>query len=463
VAGMAFDGLVSGLDTTSLINQLVSAEAAPQTALKTRLSSTQAAATAYRTVNSRMDSLRSAGEALTAANLAAARTATSNSTDVTVSATSKAVTGANVSFSVEQLATTHTVLSAIEWSSATAAVRSPKAGAADPGWPLEVRNAKNEVVGTIPVPAGATLTDAAAAITASGFGLSATVVKLSDDTYRLQVTSSKTGDGSRFQLRGATETTAGSWYSATSTGQDAVLKLGGGVEARSATNTFANLLSGVSVTVSKDDPLATVTVTVASDPQSVAAKVQAFVDAANKALSEIKTQSSSATGSTAVLKGDSTLSSLTGEILNAFSSKVGTYGSPALLGIQLKRDGTVVFDQATFLAALEKEPAKVQGMLSGTPANATTGAAAVEGLAQRVQALATRASDATTGTLTNLAKGRDTLAKDIQNRIADWDTRLQLRRDMLTRQFTAMETALSSLKSQSSWLAGQLSSLPSAS
>src|SRR4051812_33426026 len=166
MAGMAVDGLVSGLDTTSLINQLVSAEAAPQTALKTRLSSTQAAATAYRTVNSRMDSLRSAGEALTAANLAAARTATSNSTDVTVSATSKAVTGANVSFSVEQLATTHTVLSAIEWSSATAAVRSPKAGAADPGWPLEVRNAKNEVVGTIPVPAGATLTDAAAAITA---------------------------------------------------------------------------------------------------------------------------------------------------------------------------------------------------------------------------------------------------------------------------------------------------------
>jgi flagellar hook-associated protein 2 len=32
---------------------------------------------------------------------------------------------------------------------------------------------------------------------------------------------------------------------------------------------------------------------------------------------------------------------------------------------------------------------------------------------------------------------------------------------MLTRQFSAMETALSSLKNQSTWLAGQINSLPS--
>jgi flagellar hook-associated protein 2 len=37
---------------------------------------------------------------------------------------------------------------------------------------------------------------------------------------------------------------------------------------------------------------------------------------------------------------------------------------------------------------------------------------------------------------------------------------LAKRKETLTRQFTAMETALSSLKNQSSWLAGQISSLP---
>jgi flagellar hook-associated protein 2 len=73
--------------------------------------------------------------------------------------------------------------------------------------------------------------------------------------------------------------------------------------------------------------------------------------------------------------------------------------------------------------------------------------------------LARRTTDATTGTLTLLAKGRDALADDLETRIADWDLRLAARKEALTKQFTAMETALGSLRSQSTWLAGQLSSL----
>ena len=73
------------------------------------------------------------------------------------------------------------------------------------------------------------------------------------------------------------------------------------------------------------------------------------------------------------------------------------------------------------------------------------------------------ASDATTGTLVALANGQDSLVKDIQDRIDAWDLRLAKRKETLTRQFTAMETALSSLKNQSTWLAGQINSLPSSS
>jgi flagellar hook-associated protein 2 len=52
------------------------------------------------------------------------------------------------------------------------------------------------------------------------------------------------------------------------------------------------------------------------------------------------------------------------------------------------------------------------------------------------------------------------MVKDIQQRIESWDLRLAKRKEMLTRQFSAMETALSSLKNQSTWLAGQINSLP---
>ena len=48
---MSVDGLVSGMDTTSIISQLMSVEAGPQNALKTKLSATQTNASAYRTVN----------------------------------------------------------------------------------------------------------------------------------------------------------------------------------------------------------------------------------------------------------------------------------------------------------------------------------------------------------------------------------------------------------------------------
>ncbi|MGR7025421.1 flagellar filament capping protein FliD [Geodermatophilus sp. URMC 62] len=134
------------------------------------------------------------------------------------------------------------------------------------------------------------------------------------------------------------------------------------------------------------------------------------------------------------------------------------------LGLQLTRDGKITFNKATFTSTLTSNPELVQRMVSGTPASTApdgTAVPAVAGIADRLLSLAKSATNSTTGTVTMLAKGRDALAKDIQTRIDDWDLRLAARKATLSRQFTAMESALSSLKSQSSWLSGQLSSLSS--
>jgi len=64
MASLSVDGLVSGLDTTSLISQLISAESASQTRLKVQLSTTKAAADAYREVNTKVDAVRTAAAAL---------------------------------------------------------------------------------------------------------------------------------------------------------------------------------------------------------------------------------------------------------------------------------------------------------------------------------------------------------------------------------------------------------------
>jgi flagellar hook-associated protein 2 len=200
----------------------------------------------------------------------------------------------------------------------------------------------------------------------------------------------------------------------------------------------------------------------------VAAKVSALVDAVNATLTQVKSYTSNATGSTAALKGDYSVTSLAGKLLDAVSSAVGSDGSPARVGLQLSKDGKVTFDKAKFITALKDTPDLAVRMVSGTPASngadgvagGTDDVAATTGIAARLLAVSKSASDSTNGSLIALANGQDTLVKDITDRIAAWDLRLAKRKETLTRQFTAMETALSSLKNQSTWLAGQINSLP---
>ena len=460
---MSVDGLVSGMDTTSLITQLIQAEAAPQTALKARLSATQSAASAYRTANTTFLAITAAAEALTSSGVTTARKVSSSNSAVTASATPTAVTGSSLTFSVTALASTQTIVSKTSWAATTTDVRTVQ-----PAWPIEILDSLGASKGTVDVAPGATLAEAVTAINDADLGVRAAILKVGD-SYRLQLTAETGGSAGAFVVKSATEdaVTAGSGFVQTSPGQDATLDLGGGLTASSSSNTFADLLAGVSVTVSKVD-VTPVTLTVSTDTESVTTKVQTLVDAVNAALSEVKRATSNSPGSTATLKGDPSLNTLAGRLLDAVSAAVGPDGSAAKIGLQLSRDGKITFDKSKLTTALKDDPALASRMLNGTPAGlgadgvvgGTDDVAAVTGVVGRLLAVSKAASDATTGSIVALAKGKDSLVKDYQDRIAAWDLRLVKRKEMLTRQFTAMETALSSLKNQSTWLAGQINSLP---
>ncbi len=120
--------------------------------------------------------------------------------------------------------------------------------------------------------------------------------------------------------------------------------------------------------------------------------------------------------------------------------------APSTLGIVLGKDGSFTFDEAKFSAALAADPAKVQKVVSG--------------LAARVAEKATAISDPYEGSLSQKVKGQESLVKDIGSQIENWDRRLEVRRASLQRTYSALEVSLSNLQSQSSWLAGQLATLP---
>lgn len=443
---MSVDGLISGMDTTSLIAKLLQAEAAPQTALKSRLGATQTAASAYRTVNTTFAAIRAAAESMLKADSWTATKASSSSTNVSVSSSATATPG-SLTFKVDRLASAHGVFRTDPaWTSAT----SP-AGFAS----LDVYAADDTTLkGTITVGGSGSLTDAAAAINASTYGLTAAVVKTDTGTYALQITSKKTGADNVFHLRGA------GTFSTSTQGADAKLTIGTSAtySVTSDTNTFASVMPGVTITAGKADLSESVTVNVAADPDAVAGKVQALVAAVNSALTNVKTYTNNSKGSTAALKGDYAVTQLSGQLLDAVSFAIGSDGSPAKVGFELTRDGKIDFDKAKFLTALKDDPTLAQRMVAGTAASPGV---AASGIAGRLLGVAKAASDTATGSLVKLAEGQDLLVDDIKDRIEAWDLRLAKRKEMLTRQFSAMETALSSLKNQSTWLAGQINSLPS--
>jgi flagellar hook-associated protein 2 len=207
---------------------------------------------------------------------------------------------------------------------------------------------------------------------------------------------------------------------------------------------------------------------VSSDPNAVAGTVQKLVDAVNAALTTVKTYTNNSKGSTAALKGDYSVNQMAGQLLDAVSFAIGADGSPAKVGFELTKDGKIAFDKNVFVNALNGDPALAQRMVAGTAAGAgpdgvagNTDDVTASGIAGRLLQVTTRATNSTSGTLVKMAEGQDTLAEDITEKIEAWDLRLAKRKEALTRQFTAMETALSALKNQSTWLAGQINSLPS--
>jgi flagellar hook-associated protein 2 len=84
------------------------------------------------------------------------------------------------------------------------------------------------------------------------------------------------------------------------------------------------------------------------------------------------------------------------------------------------------------------------------------------GLAQRLVQLAAQQTETGTGMLSSAKSGRESAVKGLQNQIDDWDRRLTTYRASLQAQFTAMETTLSALRSQSSFLASYGSSTSTA-
>ena len=303
-----------------------------------------------------------------------------------------------------------------------------------------------------------TLAEVATAINNAGaIGTRAAIVQVAEGEYRLQLNAIETGAASAIDVD-LGQFTGLTGFTTLSTGQDAQIRIEGTnpYTVSSADDTFDDLLPGVDVTLA-GVPADEVVVNVTRDSDTLADRVQALVDAVNEVVSGFKEASAydADENQAAILTGNSTIRRAGDELTAALIGPVAgaALGSVGLTGVSINSDGTFEFDRAVFDQAYEDDPAAVERVYAAPFGSGD------DSVISRVLAEVDDATAFGTGYLRSAEDAENARVEDLDDSIAAWDRRLEIREDVLRATYTRLEAALAQLQSQSTWLAGQINTL----
>ncbi|GIH97972.1 flagellar hook-associated protein 2 [Planobispora siamensis] len=431
-------------------------ERAPQTQLQSKVTTQQKVQTAYQAINTKLASLKSAADDMLKTTSWQIGKASSSSSTVTATTTAGAVPG-SVSFNVTSVAKSQ--VSTAKYASAT-----------DPALAAGVSKVGISIGGAAAVEINVTTNTpqgVAEAINSAGLNVRASVLN-TDQGPVLQLNSTKTGTANGFTITGLAGGAPDDIVPAANATIEVGDPNGSGYTVTSASNAITGVLTGTTINVTKLEN--NVTVTVDADNEAVADKMKAFVDATNAVLSEIGTQTAYTAGAKTKqpLSGNSTVRQISQTMLGQVGTGQSGSGSFSQFGVELDRYGKLTFDREKFLKAYAADPAKVVNAVTAEdPAVQITTApdgtqvpksklTAVMGLAERISIAANNSKT----TITKAIKGSESMVTDLNKRIDAWDLRLENREAALRKQFANLEVSLGKLNQQSTWLAGQISSLP---
>lgn len=446
MTGMQISGL-TGFDSASMVQQLMSVERLAGKRFTDGQRASNTLITALQGLNTQFKSLTDAARALIPDPLLgnssawSSTVATSSDKAVAIASTSSSAKPTSLSFTVDQLATAGSVKS-----DATFATGSTFAS----GFSFDVTShvgGPDQQTKAIAVAAGASLADVVESINASGLGVQANLVQVAPGSYGLQIASSTSGAGTDVSVTSGTPLGT---FTSVSTGQDAKIQLGGagGFALSSPSNTFRDVVPGVTITAQAVSATP-VTVDVKADASAISDKVKAFVEATNTALTAMRDgmKYDPDKRTAGALNGESVVRDLQFKLQSVFSGP--SAGTLAQAGLEIQKDGTLKFDKAKFEAAYAKDPKAVEGAFTDT--------------ATKVSDLGKQTTHTADGFLTVRIQGEQALLKDYTNRLADFNDRMSVREETLSKQFSALESLLSKMQSQGQWLSGQLAALSASS
>jgi flagellar hook-associated protein 2 len=465
-------GMASGLDTDSIISQLMQVESQKTSIITNRQSQVKAHQSDLTAIKTKVDALKSAAAALsdTSTWKATQTTASSDPTHVDVSLLSGAGIGGHT-VSVSKLASS--AQHGYAFTKNAAAGQITLFSGTDP-------NASTAGKVSINVAANATAADVATAINAREDSPVYAAVVNDGTNERLVFSSRKTGASSDFTVDtsglAAGQLSEDAAYTRTGTALNASYTLDDETTPRtSETNVITNAIPGVQLTLKgiTTSPASVNTTAAAIDKDAVTKKVQAFVDAYNAVVTttrgdlnekSVPKATNSADLVAGRLFGDMGLDSMLGQLKNQMTQTVAGLGLTSLadLGITIPKatggassqdakDGKLTFDSSKLKSQLNADWTKVRDLFSG------------KGAAKGISGLISGYVDTQTGSHGILTGRISSDGKQLSNydgQIQKMNDRMQAESERLKAQFAAMESAMAQSQSQQAWLSGQIASLP---
>ena len=452
-----FSGLATGIDTSSIVSQLMALERAPEQILTSQKTKMQSQVDAYNKLSSALTSLQSLMAGMNTADTFAAKTASvADNTVAVATATSAAQTGTHT-LKVTSLAKSQTLVSESSANSGYASdtaqnfgtgtiVIADTTGGKSPV-SVNIDNTNNSLQGI------------AKAINASGANVTASVVNDGSGTpYRLAIIGKDTGTYS------VTSTLSGGTYDAPTFNEkvaasQAVFQLDG-VDMTRTTNTVSDAMPGISLTLQGTTfNAAGTTITIGNDTSAVTTKINNFVAGYNSVMTLINqdTAYDSTTNTAGVLFGDSTirtvLDTLQTTLTNQLSGATGSFSSLADIGINSDaHTGLLSVDSSKLSDALNSGFSSVTSLFTQNTENyglALNQYGIAEQFNKQIDFLTHYYSGYSgTGPLNNgiistRIQGLNDSMTNIDNQIAAMEVRLTAEESNMNAQFTAMEQLIS--------------------
>lgn len=446
--GSAVDGIVSGLDTTSIISALVSASGAGRTRMKQQLADVELKRDHWTTMQDHLTALQSAITSINESTEFKKMSATSSDTArVTTEVTGTALAG-TYAVNVSQLASAQTSKTSESFADGTSTFITA-------GSPELYVSINGGAATTISLTDN-TLDGAISALNDANLGVQAYKVQQADGTYLMMVTGEDTGADYDFSITNNDTDGTPLTFTTLTTAKDTLATING-VSVASNSNIIADVIPGVTLTIFDDtdtDGDGTsddIPIVVGTDLSGIKDNIKNFVDKYNTVLSYIsyEVKYNDTSKESGPLAGDNLLRQIQRTLqdkLRASYTSNADIDALSAVGITTLKDGTLEIDDTDLSTALNDHFSQVIGFFTDSDGlfNALTNDDETGSLDYML--------DSTDGTLAAKFDSLDEQIDTYNESIEKEDDRLASLEARLRAQFTAMEVALGKLKLTGSYV-----------